>query len=275
MAVRGKRVTFDAFPDSVFRYLDYDAVVCVDIIRATTTLVTAVAQGRRTYPVASAGEALEFALHLGQPLLAGEMNGERPAGFEMQNSPAAIARRNDIGRPLVLLSSIGTELIVNAGACRNAYVVSLRNLTATAEFIFRRHDSVAVLAACSRGQLRCEDEMGSAWLIERLIESGFEAEDPRTSDLVKRWSGADPALMRWSSSAEYLKRSGQLDDLEFVVKHVDDLDIVCKYSDGEVKRVREVSPTVWTDDFLAIRPARPATSLPEDVFGIFQATVKA
>ena len=234
-----KRVTFDAFPDSPFRYLEYDAIACVDIIRATTTLVTAVAQGRRAFPVANPEHAREVASRLSQPLLLGDTEEHPSIAFEMQNSPAVLARRGDIGRPAVVLSSIGTELIVNAGGCRNVYIAALRNLSATADLIARCHSRVAVLAACSRGQLRCEDEMGAAWLIERLMVQGFEPEEMRTCDLVRRWSGADAGLMRLSNSAEYLRKSGQHEDLDFVVDRIDDLDHACVYENGEVTRAVE------------------------------------
>ena len=56
-----KTVKIDAFPESAFRYLGYDAIVCVDVIRATTTAVTAVAQDRRVFPVASVEDAFTVA----------------------------------------------------------------------------------------------------------------------------------------------------------------------------------------------------------------------
>src|SRR5438093_8510669 len=90
------------------------AVVVLDVIRASTTAVTALVQGRRVFPVASLQEAGVVAGRLTKPLLAGELQGERPPGFEETNSPAAIAARTDIERPLVLLSSSGTKAMTEA-----------------------------------------------------------------------------------------------------------------------------------------------------------------
>ncbi len=44
-------VAVDCFPENVEKYRDGWVVVAVDVIRATTTAVTGVAQGRRVFPV--------------------------------------------------------------------------------------------------------------------------------------------------------------------------------------------------------------------------------
>jgi 2-phosphosulfolactate phosphatase len=239
----GKRtVKIDAFPEAAFRYLRYDAIVCIDVIRATTTAVTAVAQGRRVFPKASVEDAFVTAERLEDPLLAGEIKEVLPEGFEMQHSPASLARRVDVHRPMVLVSSSGTHLIVNSSPlgsedAPDVYLACLRNMTATAEALATRHERVALLGAGTKGEFRCEDQMGAAWIAAKLLARGFEPEDDSTGQLVERWSHADVTLIAWGNSADYLRRTNQLDDLEFVMQHVDDLDLVCRYERGEVMRV--------------------------------------
>jgi 2-phosphosulfolactate phosphatase len=227
-----KLVHFDAFPDSPFRHRDRDAVVCIDVFRASTTLVTAVAQGRTAYPAGSAEQARAIARGLKQPLLAGESGGE---GFDLANSPAALAARTDVERPLVLASSIGTELIVHSAGCRASYVACFRNLEATAAALsVAGHRDVALLAAGSRGQLRCEDQMAAAWLAARLLRDGFEPADRGVEDLVRRFAGVEPSLARWGNSAEWLRRHGFQEDIDFTLARIDDLDLACVYAGGAV-----------------------------------------
>ena len=114
---RNKRVTVDVHPHNALRYVDWDAIVCVDIIRATSSLVASVMRGRETFSAASVEEALRLASELRDPLLAGEIGGIQPPNFEIQNSPAEIAAREDIDRPLILVSTSGTRLIANAASC--------------------------------------------------------------------------------------------------------------------------------------------------------------
>src|SRR5436190_1524775 len=96
-------VAIDFTPESVERYRDGYAVVAIDVIRATTTLITASAQGRRCYVAPSVEAAVARAAALEHPLLAGEVGGNMPFGFDLTNSPAAIAARTDVERPMVLV----------------------------------------------------------------------------------------------------------------------------------------------------------------------------
>src|SRR5947207_7423309 len=106
-----KTVVIDCFPESLVSYRKGYAIVAVDVIRATTLAVTAVALGRRCFPVPSLDAVLRLASTLPDALLAGEIGGEMPPGMHMNNSPAALARRADVARPLIMVSSSGTRLI--------------------------------------------------------------------------------------------------------------------------------------------------------------------
>jgi 2-phosphosulfolactate phosphatase len=86
------------------------ALVAVDVIRATTTAITAVSMGRQCHLAPTVQAALETASRIPKVLLAGELGGDMPNGFDLTNSPAQLAGRPDISRPLVLLSSTGTRI---------------------------------------------------------------------------------------------------------------------------------------------------------------------
>ena len=109
----------------------------------------------------------------------------------------------------------------------SVYVACLRNLEVTATTVARRHTRVAVLAVGERGEVCSEDEMVASWLAERLRRRGFELEGRRTTLGVERWGSPDVTLVGWSRSAERLRASGRAKDVDFVLEHVDDLDVVC------------------------------------------------
>ena len=89
-------VIIDCFPESALRYNRGYAIVAVDVIRATTTIATAVSRGWRCFPVPSLEAAWRVSAKLHNPLLMGEVRGVVPEGFEMNNSPAALAHRTDV-----------------------------------------------------------------------------------------------------------------------------------------------------------------------------------
>ena len=99
-----RTVAIDSVSESPVRHSSCDAIVLVDVICDTTTLVTAAAQKRPVYPAASAPAALFLGRELREPLLAAEEDEAWRPGFELRNSPTALAARSD-GRPLVLAMS--------------------------------------------------------------------------------------------------------------------------------------------------------------------------
>src|SRR6266571_777655 len=227
-------VVIDCFPESAERYRDRYAIVVVDVIRATTVATTAVSMGRRVFPAKTTDDACVIAATLNDPLLVGELGGNKPYGFHMTNSPVEIAASEDVHRPMVLVSSSGTQLLLNAVGSEAIYLACFRNVSAVARHIIGRHERVAVLGAGSRGQFRREDQLGCAWVAEKLLEAGYLSETQKTSDLVSRWHNASAGEIRGGKSAEYLERSGQLQDLEFILNHIDDLDTVPSLVNGEL-----------------------------------------
>lgn len=227
-------VVIDCHPESALRYKEGFAIVAVDVIRATTTIATAVSLGRRCYPVSSRERAHRLAAQLTNPLLAGEVGGIVPQGFEMNNSPADLVRRVDSSRPLILLSSSGTKLIDWARHGDAVYVACLRNFAAVAREVAKHHARVAVIGAGSRGQFREEDQMCCAWIAGHLLDNGYSAANAETLAVVRLWPvGRLDGIMN-GASADYLIRSGQSRDLEFVISHVADLDQSYILEDDEV-----------------------------------------
>lgn len=247
-----RTVAIDCFPESVRNHTDC-AIVAVDVIRATTTAITAVALGRRCHPAATLDEAtvLESRLRTEDPLLAGELGGSTPYGFEMTNTPAGLAERDDTHRPLILLSTGGTAVIGESVHCQGSFVACLRNIRAQSEYLAGRHDRIACIGAGTRGEFREEDQLCCAWIAERLVRSGYRPADEQTQRIIERWSGAQADAFLMSKSVDYLRDTNQLNDLDFILAHVDDLSASFELRDGQIvmiptERVRKkaAQPTV-------------------------------
>jgi 2-phosphosulfolactate phosphatase len=231
-----RTVVIDCFPESVPEHRNADALVGVDVIRATTTAVTAVAGGRRCFPVASLEAAFALRARLDDPLLVGELGGHTPHGFDLTNSPAELAERRDIARPAVLLSTSGTKLLCQPSPDQAVYAACLRNVTAQAEALAAHHQNVAIIGAGARGEFRREDQLACAWIAGLLMEAGYRPLGT-TRGIVDRWRDAAVEVIASGNSAGYLRRSGQLRDLEFVLSHIDDIDDTFAMTEGELVNV--------------------------------------
>ncbi len=229
-----KTVVIDCFPESVPAYRHGYALVAIDVIRATTTAVTAAALGRRCYPVPSIEVAVPLAARLTDPLLAGELGGNMPYGFDLNNSPVEVEGQPELDRPMILLSTSGTRVICAGAKGQPMYVASLRNYRAQTAHLAAHHPMVALIGAGSRGEFREEDQLCCAWIAEGLLADGYEPGDERTAAIVARWRGAPVEAIAEGKSAQYLRRSGQQQDLDYVLTHVDDLDGVYRYEHGQV-----------------------------------------
>lgn len=234
-------VVIDCFPESLPRHRHEPAVVAVDVFRTTTTLLTAAVLGRRCFPVPTLEAALALARRLPDSLLAGELGGSIPWGFELDNSPAQLVGRSDQHRPLVLLSTAGTRVICGTVPSQVVYAACLRNWSAQADWLVGRHHQVAIIGAGARGEFRAEDAQCCAWIAGRLVEHGYHAADTATSDLIRQWRDTVPAVTD-GPSAEFLRSTGRDADIMFTRSHVDDVAATLRLSGDELVLEAPVQP---------------------------------
>jgi 2-phosphosulfolactate phosphatase len=238
-----KLVAIDYLAESASRYRTGWAVVAVDVIRATTTAITAAANGWRCFPTPSIEAALALSRKFANPLLAGESGGSIPDGFEMDNSPSQLAARNDTYRPLVLVSSSGTKVIHEAAGAEAVYLSCFRDYSFLPTYLAGRHDRIAVIGAGSLGEFREEDQACCAWIAAELMSQGYQAKNPETEALVRKWRNEGPEACLVSNSVAFLRRTERLKDLGFIFSHVNDLRAVFTIRDGEVRMV-QVEPSL-------------------------------
>jgi phosphosulfolactate phosphohydrolase-like enzyme len=244
-----KTVRIDALPESAWRYSGYDAIVCVDVLLSATTIVTAVAQGRRVTLASDVGEGASRA-SASQPaplVLTDDLAGP-PSAIARFSGPATVAAETS-GRPLLHVSSFGAMVAAAAERAR-VYVACLRNFEATANELALQHKRVVLIGAGQEGEVCAADQMATAWLARRMQGRDFELEGRNTHDEVSRWGASDVSLIGLSRSAERLRGRGLGAEVEFVLCHVNDLSVVCTFETGTVidpvarrRRLEEETPT--------------------------------
>ena len=234
-----KTVVIDYLPEAASRYRVGWAIVAVDVIRATTTAITAAAGGWRCFPAPTIEAALALAEEFDDPLLAGESGGRIPAGFEIDNSPSLLAGRRDTHRPLVLVSSSGTKVIHQAAGCDALYLSCFRSYSTLPDYLAGRHARVAIIGAGSLGEFREEDQACCAWIAAGLLSRGYLAQNAETGALASHWSDKTPEACLCSKSVSFLKRTNRTPDLDFIFGHIDDLPGVFAVRNGEVRIIRQ------------------------------------
>jgi 2-phosphosulfolactate phosphatase len=230
-----RTVVIDAFPAAALEYPKGYAIVAIDVVRATTTAVTAVASGRRCAIAPTVDAAFEIARNFDNPVMAGEIGGNMPVGFEMDNSPAEMAERTDIERPVILITSSGTLLIHNAASSGHGYLACFRNVDATVRYLATRYARIAVIGAGSRAEFREEDQLCCTLVAKGLVAEGFSTGNEQTRLLMEQWERESPDAWLRSNSVRFLRSTGQERDLEFIMAHRNDLHEAYRVEGHEIR----------------------------------------
>jgi phosphosulfolactate phosphohydrolase-like enzyme len=241
-----KVVRTDALPESAWRYAGYDAIVCIDVLLSSSTILTALAQGRRVFAAPTPVHALWFQSRAGDAVVVTDSAEHAEQGLRYAG-PSGLAATEGRARDIIHVSPFA-EMIGAAVPRALVYVACLRNLEATANEIASHHARVAILGAGENGEVCNEDQMAAAWLAGRLRSRGFELEGHNTATEVERWGAPDVTLVGWSRAAGRLRARGRAEDVDFVLRHFDDLDVVAAYAGGEVRNPAAARRAVAEED---------------------------
>ena len=146
---------------------NFDACVVIDVLRATSTIVTALSNGAsEVLPVLNLEDAIEFG-KMGY-LIGGERGGIKPLGFALGNSPAEYCTDIVKDRKICLTTTNGTRALINARKYANdIYVASFLNLSSTVERL-SVYDNIALICAGNDGDVSYEDTQLAGCIIEKL-----------------------------------------------------------------------------------------------------------
>jgi 2-phosphosulfolactate phosphatase len=149
--------------------------VAVDVLRASTTIVHALAAGCvAVRPIAEVVEARRLADHLpaGKVLLAGERDGRPLPGFDCGNSPGEFTSERCGGTTLVLTTTNGTRALLLAESAARILVGAFVNFSAVCEQLRADPRPVHILCAGESGNVALEDTLFAGAVVEFLCTNG-------------------------------------------------------------------------------------------------------
>ncbi len=226
--------------------------VVVDVIRATSTVVTALENGARSvFPVRTADDAARLIQNLGREdvLLCGERKGLPIEGFDLGNSPQEFTDDRVAGKALVMTTTNGTAALLSVAGLplpksgesdgersRRVLIGAFLNLGAVADAV-AGEEQVTVVCAGKEGRFAMEDAVCAGALVARLGEAGA---DPELSDaaraaevLSKRHMRRLASLFRKVAAGRAIMEIGLEDDLDFVAQ-VDWYEAVPAFGDRKI-----------------------------------------
>ena len=188
--------------------------VAIDVLRATTTIVQALASGCVSVrPCAEVEEARALAgsLPAGRTLLGGERGGLPLPGFDLGNSPREYTAKRCRGTTLVLTTSNGTRAIARALSAERVLIAAFVNFTAICEQL--RHDArpLHIVCAGSEGTPCLEDTLLAGAIVDYLCdECGVKLNDSARLawDCFENHGRILAGALEVSSGGEHLKAIG-------------------------------------------------------------------
>lgn len=156
-------------------HLAGSTAVVIDVLRASTTMVHALAAGcAAVRPCLEIDEARTLAagMRAGRVLLAGERGGQQLPGFELGNSPCEMVPARCRGATLVLTTSNGTRALIKAQTAARVLVAGFVNFSAVCEQLMRDLRPVHVVCAGDAGGATLEDTVLAGAFVEYLNRVG-------------------------------------------------------------------------------------------------------
>ena len=148
--------------------------VVVDVLRATTTIIHALAAGcTAVRPCAEVEEARQLAgqMRAGRVLLGGERGGVPLPGFDLGNSPHEYTTQTCRDNTLVLTTSNGTRAILRAAEAERIALAGFVNYSAVCEQLQHDPRPIHIVCAGTEGEVALEDTLLAGALVDYLCET--------------------------------------------------------------------------------------------------------
>ncbi len=217
-------------------------VVVIDVLRATTTVITALANGAKAViPAASSEEAVRLASNLEKDgvLLAGERKSLKIEGFALGNSPREMTPEVVAGKTIVLATTNGTPALVAAqggdpvlvGAPANFKALAARSRAALVE-----RGALVIVCSGRERQFALEDAYTAGRLV-KAVKPGLRKLE--LNDAAAAALALTAAYDGWADAFEGTTAARQLveanlgEDVAFAAKQ-DRFGVVPQYAERRI-----------------------------------------
>lgn len=187
-------------------------VVIIDVLRATSTIATALHNGARcVIPVDSVSRCIELGKQM-ECYTAGERDGKVAEGLKYGNSPFEYPPDFIGGKSLVLTTTNGTRLL-HMALEKGAHTIitgSFPNLSAVVDYLIRKKQHTILACAAWKDRLNLEDTLFAGAVIDRVKENfTINCDSSRLAENL--YEQAKPDLygfMRDNNASHYQRLTG-------------------------------------------------------------------
>jgi 2-phosphosulfolactate phosphatase len=191
-------------------------VIVIDVLRASSTIVTALDSGfASVIPVGSAKEA--FALRSLETVIAGEKHCKKVDGFDYNNSPVILRKKDHGGKHLVLTTTNGTKAVEKATQADCMLIGCFLNSSACVSAALAQNRDITLYCAGTRNHFALEDSLAAGLMVHlaKLKSSSIETCD--FSDAMEasflQLAHKLPALLFTTTTGKRLVKNNHSEDI--------------------------------------------------------------
>jgi len=230
--------------DSNYNFRDTYMVV-VDVLRSTSVIVTAIANGARgVVPARDIEDAMEYSRKLSSgTLLCGERNSLPIPGFALGNSPLEYGPDTVRGKTIILTTSNGTGAMLAADGAGEIAIGSLLNAKAVAKDAQASGRDVAILCSGTGGFFSLDDAYAAGAIAHELRGCAESVDDLSylCMEVYQKYYTDVFRLLDHCRHVHILRSHEQGDDIEYCMQQ-DLFPIVPRYKDGMIKAENTITP---------------------------------
>ncbi|MDH6457706.1 2-phosphosulfolactate phosphatase [Fusobacterium sp. PH5-7] len=215
-------------------------VVIIDVLRATSVMITALANGAKAvYPYKDIESVLENSKKSKSFVLGGERKGLKIEGFDFGNSPLEYTKEAVSGKDMFMTTSNGTRAIENsANGSKKLFIAAFLNVESVAKKILEENDDTVIICSGTDNSFSLDDALCAGEIIRRVKEKNRDIQLTDISLAMKRLAETSLGIeetLEGSKHFEYLKTIGFYGDMNHCFT-MDMFDIVPEYKNGVITK---------------------------------------
>ncbi|MFZ5948818.1 MAG: 2-phosphosulfolactate phosphatase [Stygiobacter sp.] len=228
-------------------YFTSRTTVIIDVLRASTVIVTAIANGaKEVIPVNTVDFAMKISGNAfgGQTLLCGERNTKKIEGFVLGNSPLEYTSDTIAGKSIILFTTNGSKAFVKAKFSENLFAACFKNLPAVAKHLIELNKDVEIVCGGTNGSFNYEDSVCAGKLVQEIknLNPEIELNDSSKASLIIAKSSGKSLLkmLKETEHGKLLIENGFADDLKDCAQY-NVTDVIPYYISGSIKKLENLN----------------------------------
>jgi len=196
-------------------------VVIIDVLRASTTICTALRNGaREVIPTPDIENATKISTNLSgdSRLLGGERQGKKIDGFDLGNSPFEYTPEKVGGKSIILTTTNGAGAIYRCRYASVALVGAFVNISSIVQTMIDVGGTWIILCSGNQGSFSIEDSACAGAIISKVnAVDKVETDDAGLTSVIlyNKFKKGILGMMKQSAHGKYLISIGFEEDLRF------------------------------------------------------------